>query len=79
MFSEKDRPRFTINGDLGTFQAFITFKEAFFGKKTTDAEAKKKIEFWSKKGNLGIIPKMAVKRGDLLGLNTIINEERMGK
>ena len=58
---------------MGDFVAFRKFKYIFFGKKATDALSEKKIKFWSKKNNIGIIAKMAVKRCKELNLHPINN------
>ena len=68
MFAEKDRPRFSKTGDLGNFDAFIKFKNIFFGKNANNKLAQKKIDYWDKKKNIGIVAKMAVNRYDKLGL-----------
>ena len=50
-YAEKDRPRFSVNGDLGTVEGFrLVFKEK---------EYEKKRDYWMKKGNIGIVAKMA--------------------
>lgn len=54
----KDRHRFTINGDLGTWKGYALVSD-------------KSSLFWEKKHNIGIIAKMATnkKRGIQLGLS----------
>ena len=44
--ADKHKPRFAAGGDLSTFKAFLKFKHVFFGKKTTDEDAKKKVKYW---------------------------------
>lgn len=66
-YIESDRKRFSIDGDLGKLSGF----ELVYDKK----EAEKKKEWWMKKGNIGIIAKMATneKIGKKLGLKRIDN------
>lgn len=61
-YIEKDRERFSINGDLGNIGGFsLVCKEK---------EYEKKRDFWMKKDNIGIVAKMATneKIGKKLGL-----------
>jgi predicted NAD-dependent protein-ADP-ribosyltransferase YbiA (DUF1768 family) len=61
-YVEKDRIRFSINGDLGNIDGFnLVFREK---------EYEKKRDYWMKKGNIGVIAKMATneKLGKKLGL-----------
>lgn len=39
--------------------AYKTYREFFIAKKATEQDAEKKIAYWSKKRNLGIIAKLA--------------------
>lgn len=50
--------RFAKGGDLSDFSSFKVFKAIFFGKNASEADAQKKINYWSKKGNVGIVAKM---------------------
>lgn len=61
-YVEKDRSRFSIDGDLGNIDGFsLVFKEK---------EYEKKRDYWMKKDNIGVIAKMATneKLGKKLGL-----------
>ena len=61
-YVEKDRIRFSINGDLGNIDGFkLVFKEN---------EYEKKRDYWFAKDNIGIIAKMATNKkiGKKLGL-----------
>ena len=62
IYVEKDRARFSINGDLGNIDGFkLVFKEK---------EYEKKRDYWLAKDNIGIIAKMATNKkiGKKLGL-----------
>jgi predicted NAD-dependent protein-ADP-ribosyltransferase YbiA (DUF1768 family) len=61
-YAKKDRIRFSVNGDLGNIDGFsLVFREK---------DHEKKREYWMKKGNIGVIAKMATneKLGKKLGL-----------
>lgn len=61
-YVEKDRARFSIDGDLGNIDGFsLVFKEK---------EYIKKYKYWMQKDNIGVIAKMATneKLGKKLGL-----------
>jgi predicted NAD-dependent protein-ADP-ribosyltransferase YbiA (DUF1768 family) len=61
-YVEKDRARFSIDGDLGNIDGFsLVFKEK---------EYEKKRDYWMNKDNIGVIAKMATDktRGKKLGL-----------
>ena len=58
----KDRARFSVNGDLGQVDGFkLVFREK---------EYEKKQKYWMKKGNVGVIAKVATNKtvGKRLGL-----------
>lgn len=48
-----------MGGDLSTMTAYKTFRQTFVAKKATEKDAEKKIEYWYKKKNLGIIAKLS--------------------
>lgn len=53
-YVEEDRVRFSIEGDLGTIDGFaLVFPEKVFEQKR---------DYWMKKGNIGIIAKMATNK-----------------
>jgi predicted NAD-dependent protein-ADP-ribosyltransferase YbiA (DUF1768 family) len=85
-FIESDRPRFAYGGDLSTWSAFRDYTKIFFRVKKDQISsdvAEAKISWWSKKDNIGIIPKMATDkvRATKLGLtfNDYIKNEQNTK
>ena len=69
-FIKEDRIRFTKNGDLGNYESIKKYGNIFYGKKITDEELDKKIEYWEKKKCIGIVAKMSsnIKYSKRLGL-----------
>lgn len=61
-YVEKDRIRFSVNGDLGTIEGFKLV--------CREKEYEKKRDYWMKKENIGVVAKMATneKLGKKLGL-----------
>lgn len=58
-FIKSDRHRFTISGDLGSYDGIQKFGKIFYGKNITQEDLSKKIDYWKTRKCIGVVAKMS--------------------